>query len=327
MRAAKTMAGEPHGGSTALYDNPPMRFDLAELETFLAVAELGSFSLAAKKLHVSQPSVTSRVQRLESALQVKLLVRTTRRAELTPEGARLRDAAESALQGLREVLRDFRAAADTGRQRVVVASTPMIATTLPPIIQSYCERHTDVQVRILDVPYDQLVSSLESGTADIGVGVLDGDPGKLSFELLADEEMLLVVPATHALAGKRAVTIDEVTPYRLMILARYASLRARLTEEYAKRGVSFQPLDAANVGTLLGMIDAGMGITFLPRALVQSHARRSRVALRVADVELSRRYGIVTLRRRSLSATAESFCRHLRAEFERNLNADLDPST
>ena len=324
MRAAKKTAVEAQGDGRGVSDSPPMRFDLAALETFLAVADLGSFSLAAKKLHISQPSVTSRVQRLEGALRVKLLVRTTRRAELTAEGERLRGAAEQALSGLREVLRDFRVAAESGRRRILVAATPMIATTLPPIIQSYCERHPDVQVRILDVSYERFVSSLEAGTADIGVGVLDGDPGKLSFELLSDEEMLLVVPATHALAGKREVTIDEVTPYPLMILARYSTLRARLTEEYAKRGLTFQPLDAANVATLLGMIDAGMGIAFLPRALVQSHARRSRVALRVADVELSRRYGIVTLRGTRLSAAAEGFCRYLRVEFERSLTANLD---
>src|SRR5262245_60463582 len=86
------------------FEAPTMRFDLAELETFLAVARLGSFSLAAKQLHVSQPSVTSRIQRLEGTLRAKLLIRTTRRVEPTPEGARLRDAAEQALSGLREVL-------------------------------------------------------------------------------------------------------------------------------------------------------------------------------------------------------------------------------
>jgi DNA-binding transcriptional LysR family regulator len=319
IRTGKSVLAAIYGERKA--DDPPMRFDLAELETFLAVVELGSFSLAAKKLHVSQPSVTSRIQRLEATLRVKLLVRTTRHVEPTAEGARLRDAAEEALRGLREVLREFQASAEIDRRRVVVAATPMIATTLPPIIQSFCERYTDVQVRMLDVPYAQLVSNLESGTADLGVAVLDSDPGRFKFQLLSDEEILLVVPATHPLAGMRVVTIDDIVPYPLMILARYSTLRARIDEEYTKRGLDFKPLDAANVATLLGMIDAGMGITFLPRNLVQSHAKRSRVALRVADVELSRRYGIVTSRKASLSAAAQSFCRYLREAFEKRLTA------
>lgn len=323
----KIVPGERSSADARTSDAPPMRFDLAELETFLAVAELGSFSLAAKKLHISQPSVTSRVQRLEATLRVKLLIRTTRRVEPTVEGARLLEAAQQALSGLREVLREFQAAANTDRRRVVVAATPMVAAlALPPIIQSYCERYTDVQVKLLDLPYDQLVASLEAGTADLGVTVLDSDPDKFSFQLLADEEILLVVPATHPLARSSTVTIDEIVPYPLMILARYTTLRDRIAEEYSKRGVDFHPLDAANLATLLGMLDAGLGITFLPRAMVRSNIRRSRVALRIADVQLSRRYGIVTSRRASLSAAAESFCHYLRDEFEKHLGASPEAS-
>jgi DNA-binding transcriptional LysR family regulator len=111
-----------------------------------------------------------------------------------------------------------------------------------------------------------------------------------------------------------------------MILARYTTLRARLAEEYAKRGLGFKPLDAANLATLLGLVDAGIGITFLPRVMAQSNAKRSRIALRVADVELSRRYGIVTSRKASLSSAAQSFCRYLREEFGKNLAADMDVS-
>ncbi len=321
----KTPPVRRRSGESRDSDAPPMRFELAELETFLAVVELGSFSLAAKKLHVSQPSVTSRVQRLEGTLRVQLLIRTTRRVELTPAGVRLRDAAGQTLRGLRELLREFHAAAESERRRVVVAATPMIAAaTLPPIIQSYCARYTDVQIRMLDLQYDQLVKSIEAGAADVGVTALDGDQGKLRFQLLAEEEMLLVVPATHPLAGKRVVSIDEVVPYPLMILARYTALRARMTEEYSKRGLRFRPQGAANLATLLGMIDAGMGITFLPRSMVQSNAKRNRVALRVKDLELSRRWGIVTSRKASLSTAAQSFCRYLRQEFQRTLAANPD---
>ena len=181
---------------------PALRFDLAELETFLAVARLGSFSLAAKELHVSQPSVTSRIQRLEGTLKVKLLTRTTRRVEPTPEGARLRDAAERALSGLRDVLREFQSAADADRRRVVVAATPMVAAlALPAIIRSYCQRYTDVEVRLLDLPYEQLLAAIEAGAADLAVTVFDGAPGKFRFQFLVDEEMRLVVPAAHPLAG------------------------------------------------------------------------------------------------------------------------------
>jgi DNA-binding transcriptional LysR family regulator len=76
-----------------------LRFELVELETFLAVIELGSFSAAAKKMHVSQPSVTNRVQRLESMLKTRLVERTTRRVTATPDGEELARRAKHALEG------------------------------------------------------------------------------------------------------------------------------------------------------------------------------------------------------------------------------------
>ncbi|CAN5702015.1 LysR family transcriptional regulator [soil metagenome] len=305
---------------------PQMRFELSELETFLAVVELGSFSLAAQKLHVSQPSVTSRVQRLEATLRVKLLTRTTRRVEATPEGIRLRDAAEVALKGLRDVLRDFEAAASADRHRVVVAATPMIAATLlPGIIYAYRERFTDIEVQLKDLPYDQVIANIRDGAADMGVTALDEDDPKFSFELLAEEDMLLVMPASHPLAGAESVTLDRVTEYPIMILARYKALHERLAAEYLKRGRSFHPVVATNLATLLGMLDAGNGITFLPRSMTYSNAgnaRQKRVAVEVTDVRFVRRYGTVRPRNHAPSSAVLSFDRFLQQEFSKALVAN-----
>lgn len=301
----------------------PMRFELAELETFLAVVREGSFSQAAIQLHVSQPSVTNRVKRLEETLRVKLLVRTTRRVEPTADGLLLRDAAEQAVSGLREVIKRFQAAADVERNRVVVAATPMLAATvMPRVIRSYRARYPDVQVLLRDLPYEKVVKSIADGHADIGVTALDGAQSRLRFQLLAEEPMLLVVPARHPLAGSAQVTLDLVSAHPVMFLERYSSLRERLAAEYAQRGMKFEPGTASTLPTLLGMIDAGNCITFLPRSMVQSNARRTRTTVEVVDFHSSRRYGSVVARKGSLNSAAQSFHAHLREAFEATLNAD-----
>jgi DNA-binding transcriptional LysR family regulator len=306
---------------------PVMRFELAELETFLAVIELGSFSLAAKKLHVSQPSVTSRVQRLESTLRVKLLIRNTRHVEATAEGARLYQTASTLLRGLRDLLGEFQDAAEAGRHRVAVATTPMIAATvLPSIIHQYNARYTDVQIELLDLPYGKVIEAIDAGTVHLGVTALDEDDDKFSFRLLAEEELFLIVPDHHPLAAQSVVTLDQIIHYPLMILARYTALRERLALEYRKRGAHFAPMELGSPNTLLGMIDAGNGITFLPQTMVQNSGGRRRVTLRVADIQLARRYGIVTSRRASLSAAAQSFCDFLEREFANTLAANLAPA-
>ncbi|SAK86599.1 LysR family transcriptional regulator [Caballeronia pedi] len=307
---------------------PTLRFDLVELETFLAVVELGSFSSAARRLHISQPSVTARVQRLESTLKTRLLVRTTRHVEPTPAGRRLREHAEIALRELRKLLQEFQADAEAARLRVVVAATPMIsAVMLPSLIHSFCQRYPDVQIQLRDLQYEDVVAKIESNEADLAVVAFDKDSSKLSFEALTEEDMLVVVPKTHPLAQAGEVTLEQLAQIPLMLLDRYSILRDRLADEFAKRGLTLRPMHhAANLSTLLGMVDAGLGATFLPRSMAQRYARDTRATLQVADVSLSRRFGILRARDADLSAAALSFVRHLQANFGATLASDTSPS-
>ncbi|MDR5784652.1 LysR family transcriptional regulator [Caballeronia sp. LZ065] len=301
-----------------------LRFDLVELETFLAVVELGSFSAAARRLHISQPSVTARVQRLESTLKTRLLVRTTRHVEPTTAGKRLREHAEAALRDLRKLLTEFQADAEAARLRVVVAATPMIsAVMLPSLIHSFCQRYPDVQIQLRDLQYEDVVARIESSEADLAVVAFDNDSSKLSFEALTEEDMLVVVPTSHALAPAGEVTLEQLAQVPLMLLDRYSILRERLADEFAKRGLALRPMHhAANLSTLLGMVDAGLGATFLPRSMAQRYARDTRATLQVTDVKLMRSFGILRSRDADLSAAALSFVRHLEANFGATLTSD-----
>ncbi|MBO9354934.1 LysR family transcriptional regulator [Bordetella petrii] len=297
------------------------RLDLSELETFLWVVAEGSFSDAARKLHLSQPAVTNRVKRLEDKLRVKLLQRTTRHVTPTPDGIRLRDAAEQALSGLRDVMRQFQHSAETGRNRIVVACTPMLAATvLPPLIHDYQTRYPDVHVVLRDLPYVQVMQSVAQNSADFGIAALDGKQRGLRFQSLAEEKVLLVVPAGHPLATQAKVTLAMIAPYRVMFLDRYLSLRKHLTDEFAKLGLSFEPTTASTLPMLLGMIDAGNCVTFLPRTMVQRNAHASRVLIEVQDLDATRHWGCVISRRADLSAAALAFKEYLRAHFREQLD-------
>lgn len=300
-----------------------LRFELAELETFLAVVEEGSFSRAAKRLHISQPSVTNRIKRLEDVLRVKLLVRTTRHVETTPEGRWLRTEGQRTLRGLRVVMQHFRQASETARNRVLVTATPMIAArVMPELIRSYTERFPGVQVQLRDLQHDQLMRAIAEGEADLGVTALDGGgAGRLHFSPLAQEEVVLVVPASHPLAGEERVTLMQVARHPLMFLERYTDLRQRLQRAFEALGQPFMPGTASTLPTLLGMIDAGHCLAFLPRSMAQSYARHSRRTLRIDDFQATRAYGCVVARTGGSSAVT-SFQAHLASHFNEVLEAN-----
>lgn len=300
-----------------LKDHPHLRFHLSELETFLVVVEEGSFSRAAERLCISQPSATNRVKKLESVLRVQLLNRTTRQVEPTEDGRLLSIAAREALSGLLEILGQLRDRSEAARNRVVVISTPMIAATyMPRLIHAYCERFRNVEVVLRDMSYDQLIRSIAEGDADLGVAAVDGGPlDNLLFEPLAEEPVVLVVPAKHPLAAMHKATFEMMLPYRMMFLERYTHLRERLAEAFSRFGAVLEATTAPTWPTMLAMIDTGSYITFLPRSVALANARETRVIVELEDISAVRHYGSISARKRAPSAAVQSFREHLHREF------------
>jgi len=296
--------------------HPQLRFHLPELETFLVVLEEGSFSRAAERLCISQPSVSSRVKRLEDVLRVKLIERTTRSISPTEDGELLRIAAQEALSGLYGVLRQFRERSEAARNRVTVAATPMLAATfMPGIIQSFAQRFPDVEVVLKDMPFENLLKTIGDGAADIGVTAIDGDYDNLQFQALAEEQMVLVLPANHPLTKEAPLTLERLLPYRLIFLDRYTNLRERLAAEFARLGTRLDATTASTLPTLMGMVDTGSCVAFLPRSMAQVNARESRAILSLADFAATRNYGSIVARRVVPTAAVRSFRDHLHREF------------
>ena len=295
---------------------PVLQVDLIELETFVAVADLGSFSLAAHQLHVTQPTVTGRVKRLEASLGTRLLQRTTRKVETTPQGAELLDQANVALDGLRDVVSRFREQARLARQLVVVAATPMLAAVaLPPVIHAYSLRHPDVKVRLRDLRYPSVVAALASGAADVAVLAFEGKDDRFRVQPLFSEDMVLAVPAGHALAGRRSITIETMTTYPLISLEQYAPMVAGIEDRLRRSGLGMAaPTMVGELNTLLGMLQAGIGPALLPRSMASRSKPSGQSILEIEGIALKRNFSLVTAQKAKPSTATQSFCRFLRQE-------------
>lgn len=289
---------------------------LAELETFLVVSEVGSFSLAAKRLHLSQPAVTARVQKLEALLGVRLLNRTTRNVEVTAAGVRLAARARETLAGLRELIAEFTIQNVAARSRVAVVTTPMLAATmLPGLISRYNARYPDVDVNLLDLRHVAALQSLERGDSDVGVMALDEPQPRLRFTLLKKDPIALVVPEGHPLAQESSVALKQLAQWPVMVPDHYSALMAVIAQAFAQDGLQFKPaVTAANLTTVMGMLDADRGVALLPAGMAQHNAPRPRVVVPLSDCELYRNYGIFTPRNRELNAAARSFVEFLKVD-------------
>ena len=157
-----------------------INFDLNDLLAFRAVAELSSFRKAAESVHLSQPAFSRRIDKLEQALGVRLLERTTRRVTLTAVGRDFERKVRELLDDLDATLLGIRGVAATRMGEVTVACIPStVYYYLSHVIRRYHERSPKVRVKVLDASANEVLAAVSRGEADFGLNFM-GAPGRRS---------------------------------------------------------------------------------------------------------------------------------------------------
>lgn len=295
------------------------RFDISleDLQTFLAVADLGSFSRAADRLSLSQPSISNRVRRLEEKVGTRLLDRTTRRVELTKDGQRLHARASVTLRTLKDLLREFHAEIGTRRLEVDVAATIMVTTiALPPIIGAFSTDHPNISVRLTDRSPAAAIADVTAGKVDMAVLAAVQLPPGLGFELLVEDRCAVVTPLGHPLLARGSATLAEVLAHPLLSPDGHVALRQAVMAEAEARGLTVQlaspALGVSNVMTLLAMAAAGLGVCIHPPSLIMPEFRPTIGVVELSDCDIVRSFGIVTATDRRLPEPARAFREYLR---------------
>jgi DNA-binding transcriptional LysR family regulator len=299
----------------------------AELETFLAIAELGSFSRAAERLALSQPSISNRILRLEKMLGARLFERTTRAVVLTPAGMRLRARVGPVIEELRSALDEFQRDAEERRRTVKVAASPIVAAVLiPPVLRLFRQDFPDVSIVLRDDVgfecFSGLVQELKAGTIDIAVTAAAVHHSDLAFEPLMQDECVVVGLRTSPLFRGNGVTLEELAGEPFITLSAYAADLEALTTNLRERGLAFRPsFEVANVTTLLGLVESGMGVALVPRfalrSTISSGAGRLATA-RLIGASMVRRIGMMHLPRSMLPPAVRALSTALKAEATRD---------
>jgi len=159
-----------------------INFDLNDLLAFRAVAELSSFRKAAESVHLSQPAFSRRIDKLEQALGVRLLERTTRRVTLTAVGRDFERKVRELLDDLDATLLGIRGVAATRMGEVTVACVPStVYYYLSHVIRRYHERSPKVRVKVLDAGANEVLAAVSRGEADFGLNFMGAQEGDLEF--------------------------------------------------------------------------------------------------------------------------------------------------
>lgn len=286
-----------------------INLNLAQILTFIAVAESRGFRQAATALNLSQSAVSARVRQLEETLGVRLLNRTTRAVSLTAEGARMLSAAGHAIGDLQRLATQLRDEASLQRGRVTVTALPSVAATLLPVeLQAFGTRHQNLRVSLIDCVADRAVALVAAGDADLAVTTpILGRPD-LVFTPLFREECLVVVQKAHPLARRRSTDLETISRELLLLPIRGAGFRDTIEAHFAEAGITLRhEHEAAHLTTLIRLAEIGMGVSFVPELFVSKLDLSRCTTLRLRPRAMWRDIGIVTRRGVSASPAAAAF--------------------
>jgi len=292
-----------------------MNFDLGDLRAFIAVAELASFRAAAETIHLSQPALSRRIDKLEDALGVRLFDRDTRNVELTAVGRDFARKARALLDNLDEMLLGVGNVAANRWGQVALACVPStVHYFLPAVLRQYHERFPRIRVRIIDESANEVLSAVAHGEVEIGIGITGSDEPTVEFEPLLTEAFVAACHRDHPLARHRTVTWAELGRYDFMTVDKASGNRLVMDLALAtKRDRPQACFETRHVSTLVAFVEAGLGVAAVPRLSMPRKGHPALVSVPIVEPEVTRTVGLIKRRGRSLSPAAEHLYHMLRA--------------
>jgi LysR family nitrogen assimilation transcriptional regulator len=263
--------------------------NLKHLESFVRVAELGSFSKAARVLDIAQPALSRQVRSLETDLRETLLLRNGRGVTLTDAGRRLFEHGVQILQRVSQAREDLGAQRDAAVGHVTIGLPPSIGRRLTlPLIEGFREHLPRARLTIVEGLSANIAEWLTSGRADLGLLYNPDAQPALEITPLLRERLCLVEAARARKGGKAAVPLRELGSYPLILPERHQSIRRLLQTQANLAGVNLHVAwEVSSVPAIIDLVCARVGYAVLNASAVDASGRGSELAVRpIVDPEL-----------------------------------------
>jgi len=283
--------------------------DFDQLETFLEVARLSSFSRAAEKRFRTQPAISSQIRSLEEEVGAKLLDRSGGKVSVTASGKLFLKFAEDLLEARKTMLT---AVAETERipkgEIVVGANEGTCLHILPEVFAEFKKQYPEVSISITRSDYAKILESVIDNSVDFGVVSLPVNDPRLTVVLIHRDELVVIVPAKHPLAKLKSVTIAEAAGFPL-IVPKAGHTRDALENLFYERKLKpryTMELDSSEL--LKRFVAADGGIGFIARSNVLEDIRANvLVAIPISDATIRRDLALVFRKDKALSRAALAF--------------------
>lgn len=290
--------------------------ELRQLEYFQMASRLRSITRAAERLHVSQPSITKAIKKLEAELDSQLLDRSQKVLELTPEGTLFLSRIELALQSIEDAVCELNDYKNFQKGAIKVGIPPMIGSYLfPKIFFQFRQCYPNLEFSIQEEGSMAILERLEKGELDLGIAIVNCAADSLHVSPMATQQILACLPKQHPLAdGRSSIAFPDLDDQPIIMLKDDSYHRQVIMAEFKKHNLNPHIiLSSSQIETIKGLVTSGTGIAFFLDAVVRKDS--SLIALPLAE-PLFAKIGLAWKKEKYLSRASRVFIDFIMAHHE-----------
>jgi len=283
--------------------------DFDQLETFLEVARLSSFSRAAERRFRTQPAISAQIRALEEEVGARLLDRSGGKVAITAAGKVFQRFAEETLEQRRVVLIALAEMDRVPRGEIVVAANEGTCLhILPEVFAEFKRQYPDVAVNVKRLEHAKILESVIENSCDFGVISMPVTDKRLTVVPIHRDELVVITPPDHPLASRAKARVADVLAYPLLLpkVGRTRdALENTFDERHLKPTISME-LDSGEL--MKRFVAAGIGVGFIARSNVGEDLRaKVLAAVELADATIQRDLALVFRKDKALSRAALAF--------------------
>lgn len=283
--------------------------DFDQLETFLEVAKLSSFSRAAERRFRTQPAISSQIRALEEEVGAKLLDRSGGRVAVTAAGKVFQKYVEDSIEQRRVMLVTLAEMHRIPRGEIVVAANEGTCLhILPEVFAEFKHQYPSVAVSVMRSEHQKILEAIIENSCDFGVVSLPIKDKRFTVVPIHRDELVVIAPPGHPLAGRTEATLADIAPYPLLLpkLGRTRDALENLFHERRLKPTISMELDSSELTKRF--VAANVGISLISRSHVAEDLKaKALVALKLADAVLQRDLALVFRKDKALSRAALAF--------------------
>src|SRR5215471_995656 len=254
--------------------------DIRQIKAFVAIAETGTFTAGAQRVHVTQAAISMQIRQLENEVGARVFVRAPRHVILTEAGEHL-------LQRARQILREHDAAldeiaelagAERGRLRIGSASAMILTDQLPKILKELRKQHPAADIAVASGTSESLVDQILAGELDLAFVSLPVEARGIQTERLSEDQLVAIASPKHRLAKQRTVSAYTLAGEKLILGERGGNTRRLIDQFFAQAGVELSvAMELSRQAAIKRMVEEDMGVGIVPLQSVVEEVEKGRL--------------------------------------------------